>query len=277
LLHYYTIKKKIKDNTKAAYLLSIKKLLTFIHKPLVSMTEFDISNYLSWYENKGEKKIQPSTYNNERRFLSAFFAWLRKSRLIADNPVESIDPMKMVRKPIDYFQKEEIIRLRDACKNVRERALIEVLRSTGARVGELIEIKVDQIEWNTGDIVILSEKSDCYRTLYLDEDSRYYLREYLQGRKTASPYMFPQSRAPYGQMHTCGIRSLLKSIGKRAGIECRVYPHKLRKTLGMQLRNAGADLGSIQEIMGHANPATTAQYYAQSTPETLRNIRRRVA
>lgn len=78
-------------------------------------------------------------------------------------------------------------------------------------------------------------------------------------------------------MTTCGIRSVLKTIGKRAGIKSRVYPHKMRKTLGMNLKNKGVDIGTIQEIMGHASPAVTAQYYAQSTPETLRSVRKRVA
>lgn len=274
IIQLFSVKKRIKENTKEGYLRAVRKLAALIHKPLTSMDETDISYYLSWYEHKDGKKIQATTYNNERRFLSAFFTWMRKEKLIPENPVEAIEPRRVIKKPIDYFQAEELIKLRDACETPRDRALIEVLRSTGARVGELVEITTDQIDWTTGDILILSEKSDRYRTLYLDDDARHYLKDYLEGRAIVSPYVFAQSRAPHNKMHTCGIRMAIKSIAKKAGVEGRVYPHKWRKTLGMNLKNKGVDIGVIQEIMGHANPAVTAEYYAQSTPETLRNVRR---
>lgn len=281
ILQLFVVKKKVKDNTKAAYINAVKRLLALIYKPLDAIEETDISYYLSWYEKHnvsvGGKKNQATTVNNERRFLSAFFSWMRRERLISENPVEVSEPLKVVRKPIDYFKPEELSKMKDACKNPRERALVEVLRSTGCRVGELVEITLDQIDWRTGDILILGEKSDRYRTLYLDDDARYYYNLYLQSRKDTSPYMFPQSRAPYNQMTTCGIRSALKAIGDRAAVKCRVYPHKLRKTLGMNLKNKGVDIGTIQEIMGHGDPGVTATYYAQSTPQTLRFVRERAA
>ncbi len=281
IIQLFIVKKKIKDNTKEAYLNSVKRLITLIDKPLDKIEESDISYYLSWYEkrnlNDGGKKNQAVTVNNERRFLSAFFTWMRKEKLIGENPVEATDPLKTIRKPIDYFTSEEMAKMRDACKNSRERALIEVLRSTGARVGELVEITLDQIDWTTGDIMILGEKSDKYRPIFLDDDAKYYYRQYLESRNDDSPFMFPQCRAPHKQMTTCGIRSILKSIGKRANVKCRVYPHKMRKTLGMALKNKGIDIGTIQEIMGHASPSVTAAYYAQSTPDTLRSVRARCA
>lgn len=279
IIQLFIVKKKIKDNTKEAYLSSIKRLITLIDKPLDKIDEPDISYYLSWYEkrnmNVGGKKNQAVTVNNERRFLSAFFTWMRKEKLIRDNPVEATEPLKAVRKPIDYFKPEEMAKIRDACQNPRERALIEVLRSTGARVGELVEITLDQIDWSTGDILIQSEKSDKYRTIFLDDDARYYFRQYYDTRHDDSQFMFPQCKAPHNQMTTSGIRSILKSIGKRAKVKSRVYPHKMRKTLGMMLKNRGIDIGTIQEIMGHASPSVTAMYYAQSTPQTLRSVRER--
>ncbi|MGL6217741.1 MAG: tyrosine-type recombinase/integrase, partial [Lacrimispora sphenoides] len=218
---------------------------------------------------------QAVTVNNERRFLSAFFTWMRKEKLIGENPVEATDPLKTVRKPIDYFKPEEMAKMRDACKKPRERALIEVLRSTGARVGELVDITIDQIDWRTGDIVILGEKNDKYQPIFLDDEARYYYRQYLDSRSDDSPYMFPQCREPHEKLSTSGIRSILKTIGNRAKLKCRVYPHKLRKTLGMSLKNKGVDIGTIQEILRHSSPSVTAIYYAQSTPDTLRNVRER--
>ena len=277
IIQLFLYKKKVKDNTKAAYVGTIKRLVTLIQKPLNKMDESDLFYYLMWYQKRSGKKLQATTINNERRFLSAFYTWMRKEKLIADNPVEAIEPMRVLRKPVDYFKPEEVAKMRDACRNSRERALVEVLRSTGARVGELVDIEVDQIDWKTGDILILSEKSDRYRTIYLDDDARHYLKKYLDERKDDSQYLFPRSRSPYGKITTCGIRNMFKEIGVRAGVQCRVYPHKMRKTLGMNLKNKGVDIGTIQEIMGHASPAVTAEYYAQSTPATLRYIRERAA
>lgn len=283
IIQLFLVKKRdLARGTKENYLNAIRRLLTEITaKSLDQMDTTDIDWYLSRYEIRnvsgGGKKNQPSTYNNERRFLSAFFTWMRLEKLITDNPVESIPAKKVPLKPIDYYSPEESARLRDACKNIRERALLEVLRSTGARIGEIADITLDQIDLRTGDIWIQGEKGGRYRTIYLDEDARYYYKQYLVGRKGDSQYLLPQSRKPYGKMTTCGFRSVMKTIGKRAGLRCRVYPHKMRKTLGMNLKNHGVDIGTIQEVLGHASPAVTSMYYAQSTPRTLRSVRERIA
>lgn len=239
----------------------------------------DIYNYLQWYENRNMsitgKRNQNSTINNERLYLSAFFSWMRKNRLRTDNPVEVTERRKVVRKPIDYFKRDDMAKLRDACQTTRDRALVEVLRSTGARVNEITAITTDMIDWQTGDIVIQSEKSDKYRTIWLDDDARHYLRKYLDSRADNVPYLFVHSRGAHGQLKAGGIRTILKELKKRSEIKGRAYPHKFRKTLGMELKNRGADIGLIQEIMGHASPAVTSMYYAESTPESLRIARQR--
>lgn len=282
LIQLFMIKKRnLKRGTMEGYLGAIKRLMTTITtKPLDKVDETDIEWYLAQYERREGthgRALEATTYNNERRFLSAFYTWMRKAKLIADNPVESTEPKKVAIKPIDYYSAEEIIRIRDACRNERERAIIEVFRSTGARVGEIAEITLDQVNLESGDIWIQGEKGGKYRTLYLDDDAKHYYRLYLDTRTDDCPYMFPKSRKPYGRMCTCSFRSIMKEIGRRAGLTCRVYPHKMRKTLGMNLKNKGVDIGIIQEVLGHANPAVTSQYYAQSTPQTLRSVRERVA
>lgn len=279
IIQLFMIKKKnLKSNTLGAYLNAVKRLIVLIDKSLDQMDDTDIDYYLTWYEKKNVrdsgKLNEATTVNNERRFLSAFFTWMRKARLIVDNPVESTEPKKVALKPIDYYKPEEMAILRDHCKNIRQRAIVEVFRSTGARVGEIAEIKLDQVNMMTGDILIMGEKNGCYRTIYLDDDARYYLKQYLDTRTDNSPYMFVHSRVPHGKMSTGAYRSLMKEIASRAGIETRVYPHKMRKTLGMNLKNRNVDIGYIQEVLGHKSPAVTAMYYAQSTSETLRNIRR---
>lgn len=274
-------KKDLAEGTKYGYIAAARRLVTLIYKPLTEMDRMDIAYYLNWYENKNLSltgcKNQATTINNERRFLSALYTWMRKEKLVQDNPVEGVEPRKTSKKPIDYFSAEEMEKLRDGCRTLRERAMIEVFRSTGARVGELVEVTTDMIDWATGDIMICGEKGGRFRPIYLDEEARYHLKKYLASRKDGNPSLFVQSRRPYGTMSKAGIRSIMKGIAGRAGLTCRVYPHKLRKTLGMELKNKGVDIGIIQEVMGHASPAVTALYYAQSTPETLRGVRKRVA
>ena len=101
---------------------------------------------------------------------------------------------------------------------------------------------------------------------------------YVDDRRSISgEALFVGCRAPHNRMQSGGIRAILKTIAKRVGMKCRVYPHKMRKTLGMNLKNSGIDIGTIQEVLGHASPAVTSRYYAESTPDTLRSVRRRAA
>ena len=148
-----------------------------------------------------------------------------------------------------------------------------VVPASAARVGEIEGITRDMVDWQTGDIMIQGEKGDRYRTIYLDTDARHYLKKYLDTRSDQNPFLFVSHRGSHNALKKTGIRSALKRVAKISGVKCRVYPHKLRKTLGMNLKNKGVDIGIIQEVLGHANPAVTAAYYAQSTPDTLRRIR----
>ena len=280
LIGLYQVKKRnLSTKTLEQYVRAVRSLAAVIDKPYTDMDELDIDYYLRWYaqrhsrNNKGHN--QASTCNNERRYLSAFFTWLRKERFRVDNPVELTEPLKEIQKPIEYFRPAEMEELREGCRSVRDRAIVEVLRSTGARVGEVVAINTADIDWQTGDILIQSEKSGRYRTIYLDEVARYHLQKYISQREDDDPALFVSSKKPYARLHTCGIRSILKQIAKRMGMECRVYPHKMRSTLGMNLRNAGVDIGDVSEVLGHANTTVTKRHYAQATPETLRGIRRR--
>ncbi len=273
-------KKSLTADTKYGYLQAVKRLLTLVDKPLTQVNETDIYRYLLWYEDRnlrsGGKKNEASTINNERRFLSAFFTWMRKERLIAENPVYAVEPLKTIKKPIDYLTHEELAQLRDGCRSERDRAILEVLRSTGARVGEVVTITKDMVDWRSGDIMIRGEKRGGYRMIYLDAEARHHYKKYLDTRKDDNPALFVWERQPYRTLTRGGVRLALKGIAKRAGVTSRVYPHKLRKTLGMDLKNSGVDIGTIQEILGHASPSVTAGYYAQSTPDTLRAVRRRL-
>lgn len=282
IIQLFLIKKEsLREQTKYNYLNAIKKLLTQVDKPLPEMTDIDIAFYLRWYADRNVQTLgqrnQNSTINNERRFLSAFFSWMRSQKLIFDNPVESVDKKRVDRKPIDYFAAAEIETLREGCKTKRERAIIEVLRSTGLRVGEACSIDINDIDMRTGDVWVKREKGGMHTPAFLDDVAMYYLKDYLDERTDGSQALLVGTRAPHNRLKPCGIRTILKDIAKRQGMTVRVYPHKMRKTLGMTLKNKGYDIGVIQEVLGHNSPATTSRYYAESTKDTLRNIRRQAA
>lgn len=274
-------KSNLSKKTLAAYLEAVKMLLTYTDKELTEISDIDIAGYLRWYEYRNKhitgKKNKETSVNNQRKFLSAFFGWMRKEKLLNYNPVETVQPLPEAKKPIDFFSRTEIAELREGCRDERERAILETLRSTGARVGELLSIDRFRINWDTGDIYIIGEKGGRYRALYLDEDCRYYLKRYLSLRKDNQPELFISSKSPYNPLGKEAVENILRNIGKRAGLTCRVYPHKFRKTLGMELRNKGVEIGVIQEVLGHSSPEVTAKYYAESTTETLRGIRQRTA
>lgn len=282
LIGLYQVKKRnLSPKTMEQYVRAIKSLASVIDKPYTDMDELDVDYYMSWYEkrnvNNNKGKNQASTCNNERRYLSAFFTWLRKEKFRPDNPVELTEPMKEEQKPIEYFRPSEMEELREGCRDLRDRAIVEALRSTGARVGELVEIDRNVIDWQTGDALIKGEKIGRYRTIYFDEVSRYHLRKYLDQRTDDNPALFVSKKKPYARLQTSGIRNIMKDIAKRSKMTCRVYPHKMRSTLGMNLRNAGVDIGDVSDVLGHANTTVTKRHYAQATPETLRGIRKRAA
>lgn len=274
-------KRNLQKKTLDQYVAAVKRLAEYINKPLNMMDEMDIDYYLRHYEERNKyttgKKNNPTTCNNERRFISAFYTWMRHSKFVTYNPVEGVEKKKEIRKPIDYFRPEQLEELREGCVTLRDRAIVEVLRSTGARVGEIVPINRESIDWTTGDIMIKGEKGGRYRVIYLDETARYHLKKYLDSRKDEEQALFVHEKRPFGRLKSTGIRSVLKSISKRAGVEYRVYPHKMRRTLGMDLKKKGADLGVIQEILGHQDPSTTSRFYAESTAETLRDVRKRCA
>lgn len=282
VIQLFLIKKEeLKEETKYNYLNAIKKLLDQIDKPLVDMTDIDIKQYLRWYEKRNVDKTgkinMPSTVNNERRYLSAFFNWMRIEKLMFDNPVESVGKKRTDKGQVDYYTQEELEKLREGCQTKRDRAMIEVLRSTGLRVGEFCSINISDVDFRTGDVWIKREKGGLNTPAFIDEAAMYYLREYLNEREDDCESLIVGKRAPYSRLKPCGVRAVLKDIARRQGMSCKVYPHKFRKTLGMTLKNKGYDLGVIQEVLGHTSPATTSKYYAESTSDTLRSIRRKAA
>ena len=270
LLQVYEMNVKkdgLSDKTIRAYMGAMRNMLCVTDKNIRHITAVDIKYYLDMYAGKGNSV---RTVNNERRFLSAVFTWFRKHGVINTNPVEAVPIKKEWKPPIDYLKGSELEQLRDACTEPRERALMEFLLSTGARVGEVPLIKKQDIDWSTGEIVIRARKTPDYRTVYLSDVARIHIKKYLNSRKDNSNALFAGVRNPYGVVQEDGLRLIVTGIKEKAGLERRVYPHIFRKTLATMLRMKGCSIEDIQQILGHKSPSTTLGFYAAGNQVHMR-------
>lgn len=262
----------LSDKTIRAYMGAMKNMLCVTDKNIRHITSVDIKYYLDMYAGKGNSV---RTVNNERRFLSAVFTWFRKHGVINVNPVEAVPVKKERKPPIDYLKGVEVERLRVACKQPRERALMEFLLSTGVRIGEVPQIKKQDIDWNTGEILIYANKTSDYRTVYLNDAAKVHMEKYLDSRKDSSEALFAETREPHRAVHEDGLRLIIKQIGQKAGLKRRVYPHLFRKTMATTLRLKDCAIEDIQQMLGHKDPSTTLGFYAAVSGEHLRQVHNR--
>lgn len=275
---------KLSAKTVDFYLSSIKSFIAYVDKNLLRVTDKDVDYYLDYYASKGNQAV---SVNNERRNISAFFTWMRKYGLITVNPVENVEPRKEVQKPIDHLKPQEIEHLREeGCSTPRNRAIFEYLRSTGCRVGEVPMVKIKDVDWQQGTIVIYAPKQKKYRTVILDEVAQFYIKRYLatrkdlkedlyrcmsmDGRINIDKPLFPVRYNANKPIDEKGIRSLVYGLRNRAHMQRRVYPHLLRKTLGMQLRRNNCPESLIMDILGDTSGSVVRKHYSANTDEQIR-------
>ena len=273
---------KLSKETAQYYLRSTKNLVACINKSLLDITDMDIEYYLQEYAKKGNKV---KTINNERRVISAFFTWMRRSHLITENPVESIEKYTEIEKPIDHMEDWEMEALRDACKVqtvnkvtqieeyrecLRDRALIEFLRSTSVRIGECTSVNIQDINWDTGDILIYGQKGRAYRTVCLDDTAKFHLRKYIDSRCDNDPALFVQLKSPHTRMQRSGLRAAIKTIVKRSILTRNVYPHLFRKTTATNMAKRGCPGELIAMYLGHKSTAVTNKHYAYRSPQQVK-------
>lgn len=264
---------KLSRETVDQYVSATRHLIDTVQKPLLQMNTMDIEYFLQCHKAKGNSNV---SVNNMRRHISAMFTWMRKNKLIIENPVEQIEPWKEIEKPIDHLSPEEVERLKTGCRNVRDRALIEFLRCTAMRREEVPGVQVKDIDWQTGKIIIFGQKSQSYRPVCLDSVAMHYIREYLQERGVAynsQQALFTHSRGDRTQALTKdGIYSAVKTIAKRAGMERNVYPHLFRKTCATNIIKRGGSEEAAGEYLGHKPRTVTGRHYAYKSEEHVLTI-----
>ena len=243
-------------NTVAQYVRTCRKLSETIGKPLTEMNAYDVRFFLA---KEMERGISDQSRENQRANLSAFFQWMVNEEIIPKNPIAQIKPIKCHQEVKKAFSDIEIDALRSACKSLKERALIEFLLSTGARVSEVSEMKVQDVNIETLSVHILHGKGDKERITYTTAVGMKHLLAYIHSRKeTGDALFYSKNHEP---IRTNGIRFILNNVAKRAGVS-NVHPHRFRRTFATNLSKRGMAVQEIQKLMGHANINTTLVYIA---------------
>jgi len=236
------------------YTLSCRKLSDAIGKPYTEIGVYDLRYF---FAKEMERGVSARTRENTRANLSAFFQWLTIEEIIPKNPMASLKPIKYNEEVRKAFSDVEIDALRSACNSLKERALVEFLLTTGARVSEVEQMQVQDIDMATLAVHIKHGKGDKSRITYTNAVAMRHLLAYINSRKEQGTHLFYNK--DHNPLCAGGIRRILANIGKRAGVG-DVHPHRFRRTFATNLARRGMDVQQIQRLMGHSNLNTTMIY-----------------
>lgn len=255
------------ESTLRRYYETNLELIQFLRKPLDEISTYDLRFYLSLRRQNG--KVSNRSLDGMRRCYSSFFKWLASEDLISRNPCAALAQIKYrktVKKP---YSATEIERLREACTNIRDLALVDFLYSTGCRVSEVSKLDVSDIDFDRMECVVIG-KGNKERIVYLTPVAGMHLQEYLQQRKDMSQALFTGKGGK--RLEKSGIEAALKKIGMAAGVE-NVHPHRYRRTLATNLLDRGMNIQDVAAILGHADLKTTQIYcyISQSNVKTAYN------
>lgn len=243
------------ENTLDYYSRTLQIFLLELDRRIYEVTAFDLRYYLAAYKEK--KKVGNRTLDNMRKVLSSFFGWLADEGFIPKNPCRSLKQIKydkVIRKP---FSKEEMEKLRTACTNHRDLALVHFLYSTGCRVSEVVMTDIQDVDLASRELVVYG-KGGKERVVYLTKVAAMYLEQYLSRRTDSSKALFTGKRSDRIQKNA--IESIVRSLGKIADVE-NAHPHRFRRTLATNMINNGAPIQIVQAILGHEDIRTTQVYY----------------
>lgn len=263
-IHLYISAKRLEglsQKTLNDYLLELHLFAAHCNKPTVHITTPDIRDFLA--KQQVEREIVTSTVGKKLSVLKSFFAWLTREEIILKNPTLKVNPPKKPKRLAKGLSIEELETVRESCETLRERALLEVFYSTGCRLSEIANMKIDHINFQKMSATVIG-KGDKERIVYLTFKSLFHLRKYLKSRNDDCPYLFATVRQPIRQLKNCSIAREIDKIEQRASISKKLTPHVMRHTFATLMRDAGIELGDLQELMGHSSPATTLRYTGSS-------------
>lgn len=244
------------ERTIMYYHSTIDKMLNVVNKKIEFISTDDLRKYLADY--KDNNNASKTTIDNVRRVLSSFFSWLEDEDYILKNPVRRIRKIKTKKVVKEVISDENFEILRDSCSNVRDLAMIELLASTGIRVGELVNLNIDDVLFNERECVVLG-KGDSERIVYFDAKTKIHLLKYLENRTDNNPALFVSFKKPYKRLGINGVERRIRELGNGANIK-KVHPHKFRRTMATNAIDKGMPIEQVQKLLGHVQIDTTMQY-----------------
>lgn len=249
------------------YMYTLRKFASFINKPVGTITKNDIRYYMAM--NFGG--LKPSTVNNKIACFKAFFQWLEQEEIIPNNPARSLDETKLPKRLRKSLTAEELERVRIACADNRDRALVEFLVATGCRVSEVASCNIKDLNLNDNTLKVIG-KGNKERTVCFTDKAKLYIRKYLEEdrQKDNEDALFVSTKFPYNRISSRSIELAIAKIGIRAKLGKPLFPHLLRHTMATLSLQSGADITIIQHLLGHTTPSTT-QIYAENSFDNIKH------
>ena len=238
------------------YKATIETMLDELKKDVKHIVTDDIRGYLTEYQEK--KKSSRVTIDNIRRILSSFFSWLEDEDYILKSPVRRIHKVKTGTNIKETYSDESLELMRDNCTTLRDLAIIDILASTGMRVGEMVLLNRNDIDFNERECIVFG-KGSKERVVYFDARTKIHLQNYLKSRTDNNPALFVSLKSPHKRLKIGGVEVRLRELGKQLGLQ-RVHPHKFRRTLATMAIDKGMPIEQLQQLLGHRKIDTTLQY-----------------
>lgn len=244
------------SRTLRYYQVTVEHMLKTISVPVRKITTEDLREYLNNYQKIND--CSKVTIDNIRRNLSSFFSWLEEEDYIIKSPMRRIHKIK-VKQPVKNTISDEAIELlRDNCRCMRDLAMIDLLYSTGIRVGELVNLNAADINFEERECVVFG-KGDKERKVYFDARTKLHLKKYLAERTDSNPALFVTLDYPYSRLKISGVEIRIRDIGKNLSLG-RIHPHKFRRTMATRAIDKGMPIEQVQKILGHSQIDTTMRY-----------------
>lgn len=242
--------------TTKYYESTLLKMNSKLDKEITHMTTDDLRTYLTDYQKMNN--CSKASIDNIRRNLSSFFSWLEEENYILKSPMKRIHKIKTDKVIKETYSDETLELLRDNCNNLRDLAIIDILASTGMRVGELVKLNINDIDFENRECVVFG-KGNKERPVYFDARTKIHLKNYLNSRTDGNPALFVSLDSPYDRLKISGVEIRLRQLGRRLGIQ-KVHPHKFRRTVATKAIDKGMPIEQVQSLLGHSQIDTTMHY-----------------
>lgn len=244
------------QRTTKYYESTLLKMNSKMNKAITHMTTDDLRTYLTEYQKVNN--CSKASVDNIRRNLSSFFSWLEEENYILKSPMKRIHKIKVDKVIKETYSDETLELLRDNCGCLRDLAIIDLLASTGMRVGELVKLNINDIDFENRECVVFG-KGNKERPVYFDARTKIHLKNYLNTRNDNDPALFVSLDAPHERLNISGVEIRLRQLGRRLGIQ-KVHPHKFRRTVATKAIDKGMPIEQVQSLLGHSQIDTTMHY-----------------